>query len=87
VGPEPAYLITGATGFLGRHILESLRKHKPDARVVVLVRDADSWERQPWRGEAGSVEVVTGSLVRIDEWKSDPRLDSLDGIFHLAAIV
>jgi dihydroflavonol-4-reductase len=87
VGPEPAYLITGATGFLGRHILESLRKQKPDARVVVLVRDADSWERQPWRKDAGSVEVVTGSLVRIDEWKSDPKLDSIDGIFHLAAIV
>jgi dihydroflavonol-4-reductase len=87
VGLEPAYLITGSTGFLGRHILESLRKHKPNARVVVLVRDSESWERQPWRNEAADVEVVAGSLTRIDEWKNDPRLDAIDGIFHLAAIV
>lgn len=84
---KPAYLITGATGFLGRHILESLRKARPDASLVLLVRDSDSWEKQSWRDEAGEVDVVTASLFRIDDWKNDPRLDSIAGIFHLAAIV
>lgn len=84
-GAQTAYLITGATGFLGRHIIEALRRARPDARLVVLVREAGSWERQSWRDEAGKVDVVTGSLVQIEEWKNDPRLDSIEGIFHLAA--
>lgn len=82
-----AYLITGATGFLGRHLLQALRKITPQSRVVILVRDRESWQRQAWRSEAGEVEVVTGSLFRTEEWKNDPRLSDLDGIFHLAAVV
>ena len=86
-GEQRAYLITGATGFLGRHIIESLRKARPQARVVVLVRNAEAWQSQSWRDEAGDVDVVTGSLFRADDWKNDSRLDSIDGIFHLAAMV
>jgi nucleoside-diphosphate-sugar epimerase len=86
-GDAPAYLITGATGFLGRHILQALRREVPATRLVVLARDAASWEEQSWRKEVGDVEVVTGSLFRIEDWKDDPRLARLDGIFHLAAIV
>lgn len=83
----PAYLITGATGFLGRHILEALRRDVPQARLVVLVRDAQSWESQPWREPLGDVEVVNGSLVDAESWKTNPRLAVLNGIFHLAAEV
>jgi nucleoside-diphosphate-sugar epimerase len=84
---ERTYLITGATGFLGRHILQSLRKIAPDSRAVILVRDPSSWENQSWRSEAGNVDVVCGSLLDAAEWKSDARLAKVDGIFHLAAIV
>jgi len=84
---QPAYLITGATGFLGRHIIEALRRARPNARLVVLVRTAGSWESQSWRDEAGHVDVVTGSLFKVDDWKNDPQLYALDGIFHLAAMV
>jgi dihydroflavonol-4-reductase len=84
---HPTYLVTGATGFLGRHILRALRRASPEARLVILARNATSWEKQPWREEAGDVEVVEGSLFRIEDWKDDPRLTGLDGIFHLAAIV
>jgi dihydroflavonol-4-reductase len=86
-GETATYLITGATGFLGRHILHALRREAPGSRLVVLARDAASWETQTWRAEAGAVEVVEGSLFRIEDWRDDPRLSSLDGIFHLAAIV
>jgi dihydroflavonol-4-reductase len=86
-GETFTYLITGATGFLGRHILQALRREAPEARLIVLARDALSWEGQPWRAEAGDVDVVAGSLFRIEDWKDDPRLSRLDGIFHLAAIV
>ena len=86
-GEQPTYLITGATGFLGRHILKSLRRAALEARIVILARDSASWEKQTWRNEAGDVEVITGSLFRIEDWKDDPRIARLDGIFHLAAIV
>jgi len=86
-GEAPTYLITGATGFLGRHILQALRRETPEARLIILARDAASWEKQSWRAEAGDVEVVAGSLFEIEDWKDDPRLARLDGIFHLAAIV
>src|SRR2546423_6623966 len=86
-GEQPTYLITGATGFLGRHILKSLRRAVPQARLVILARDHSSWEKQTWRNEVGEVEVIAASLLRIEDWKNDPRIARLDGIFHLAAIV
>src|SRR6266481_3613384 len=86
-GEQPTYLITGATGFLGRHILKSLRRAAPRARLVILAREQASWEKQTWRNEVGDVEVIAGSLFRIEDWKDDQRISGLDGIFHLAAIV
>ncbi len=32
-------LVTGATGFIGCHLVESLLKRRPGGRVVCLVRD------------------------------------------------
>ncbi|MFN2601932.1 MAG: NAD-dependent epimerase/dehydratase family protein [Gemmatimonadaceae bacterium] len=86
-GEQPTYLITGGTGFLGRHILKSLRRTAPRARLVILARDDASWDKQTWRNEIGDVEVIAGSLFRIEDWKGDPRIAHLGGIFHLAAIV
>ncbi len=85
-GP-PTYLITGATGFLGRHVLQALRRNVPEARVVVLVQEAGAWEKQAWRSEAGDVDVLSGSLLRSEDWKNDPRIAVLSGIFHLAGVV
>jgi dihydroflavonol-4-reductase len=80
-------LVTGATGFLGRHVLGSLRRQVPSARVLVLVRDPRVWKAQEWRAEAGSVEVIAGDLVETAAWANDPRLDGLQAILHLAAEV
>ena len=85
-GP-PAYLVTGATGFLGRHVLQSLRRQAPEARIVVLVRDQESWNAEPWTRDIGVVDVVTGRLFPEAAWKASPKLSTLDGIFHLAAEV
>ncbi len=86
-GGPPGYLVTGATGFLGRHVLQSLRKQAPDARIVVLVRDLESWNAEQWTGELGPVEVVTGRLFPEASWQASPKLVDLQGIFHLAAEV
>lgn len=34
-------IVTGATGFLGRAVVEALRRERPEARLVLLVRAAD----------------------------------------------
>ena len=84
---RPAFLVTGGTGFLGRHVLGALRRLAPEARVVVLVRDRRAWEAQAWAEEVGPVEVVEGPLFPTDGWRGDPRLAGVRGIFHLAAVV
>jgi dihydroflavonol-4-reductase len=85
--PRPTFLVTGATGFLGRHVLEAIRAGQPDARIVVLVRSAGSWSSQPWASALGPVEVVVGELTGTSSWEDDDRLAGLTGIFHLAAEV
>ena len=85
--PRPTYLITGATGFLGRHVIEALRRCVAEARIVVLVRDVVAWEAQRWRESLGDIGVVTGGLFATATWSGDPLLSDLDGIFHLAAEV
>lgn len=86
-GQRPAFLITGGTGFLGRHVLQALREKVPDVRLLVLVRNARSWGEQEWRATVGDVDVVVGGLLDRGAWEHDPRLARLDGIFHLAAEV
>lgn len=84
---KPGYLITGGTGFLGRHVLFALRRLQPDARLLVLVRGAVAWRAQEWTAELGTVELVEGPLSPIGAWRADPRLAGVRGIFHLAAVV
>jgi dihydroflavonol-4-reductase len=82
-----AFLVTGGTGFLGRHALSALRRLQPDARLVVLVRDRRAWSEQEWTAGIGPVDLVEGPLESTDGWSGDPRLDGVQGIFHLAAVV
>jgi dihydroflavonol-4-reductase len=83
----PSYLVTGATGFLGRHVLDALRRGAPGARLLALARDRRTWDREPWTAGAGDVEVVEGPLEPAAGWVDDRRLAGLGGVFHLAALV
>jgi nucleoside-diphosphate-sugar epimerase len=83
----PGFLVTGGSGFLGRHVLFTLRRLEPDARLLVLVRDAAAWRAQEWAAELGPVELLEGPLTPTDAWRADPRLAGVRGIFHLAAVV
>ncbi|MFL0181628.1 AMP-binding protein [Mycobacterium sp. SMC-15] len=61
VGTEPAaVLLTGATGYLGGHILTSLIA--AGARVTCLVRTPDP--KLPVAVERGSVELVVGDVTK-----------------------
>jgi nucleoside-diphosphate-sugar epimerase len=76
-------LVTGATGFLGRQVVEALLR--AGSHPIVLVRDERAWSRD---GDAPSsaVTVITGSPLDPPS-KSDPRLTGLRAIVHTAAVV
>ena len=77
-----SYLISGASGFLGRHLLFTLPKEDDK---YVLVRDEKAFWSQPWTAELTNITVLQGDLVNL---KSDHfNMDNLDGIFHCAALV
>ena len=85
------YLVTGGTGFLGRHLLERLVR-RPDAQVSVLVRQASLPRLQSWLAalEGGSrVRPVVGDLSQ-DGLGLAPadrtRLRTVDHVVHLAAL-
>jgi dihydroflavonol-4-reductase len=78
-------LVTGATGYVGRHLLRALRESGRPA--VVLVRDRAAWLAQPWIAEAGPVDVIEGSPLDTSRYEADPALRGVTTIFHSAAIV
>jgi len=84
---RPTYLITGATGFVGRHLLETLVAHVPDVRLLALVRDPAAWDAMEWTRDLPAVETIVGTVTDPDGWRFDPRLKDLSGVFHMAALV
>ncbi len=71
--------ITGASGFIGRVLVERLRAERP-VRVLVRRRDelADRWER-------GGVEIVVGDLE--DDAALARLVRGSDAVFHCAAFM
>jgi len=76
------FLITGASGFVGRHLLQARAAHTP---VIALVRDRQAWAELDWSAEVEDVELVQGSVTETASWAD--QLPPLGGIFHLAALV
>nr|KAJ3409473.1 hypothetical protein HK105_003079 [Polyrhizophydium stewartii] len=71
---SPTFFLTGATGFLGAFVLQSLLERHPHARVVCLVRaESDS---------AATVRLVSTSkkhLAWSDAWLRDGRMQAVAG--------
>jgi len=79
--PRP-YLVTGASGFAGRHLLEA---RVPGTRAIALVRSPSAWQSEDWSAALEDVEPVRGALTETGNWVGD--LPPLAGIFHFAALV
>ena len=86
------YFVTGATGFIGKFLLEKLLARE-DAKVHVLVRksSAEKFEALKARyGEAGSKlipvwgDITTPGLVSPADFKK--LQGKVDHVFHLAAV-
>lgn len=84
---QKTLLITGATGFLGRHVLETLHATQPDTEALVLVRRRADWNRQTWAAPLRRVDVIEGGVTGMEGWTGDRRLAGVTGIVHLAAMV
>lgn len=83
--PEPPLLVTGATGFVGRHLFEAFRETNDPRPLLGLVRDASSWTDYDWTRDLTNVSLVEGSLADPGAWAE--TLPPLAGIFHCAALV
>jgi nucleoside-diphosphate-sugar epimerase len=75
------WLVTGASGFLGRHLLQIMQADRRLPRAIALVRDRDAWEAMEWTRSLDRVEVLEGQVATLAE----PA--GVSGIFHLAALV
>lgn len=78
-------LITGATGFLGRHLLRALWAQ--GIRPAVLVRQRAAWGTEAWHSQDGAASLIEGHPLAPELWRSDPALSGVRSIFHLAGIV
>jgi NAD(P)-dependent dehydrogenase (short-subunit alcohol dehydrogenase family) len=81
------YFITGATGFIGRHLVERLLEREGD--IHVLVREGSRDKLARWEDEP-RVKAVIGDLTEphlgLDEEARGALKGKVDHFFHLAAI-
>jgi len=70
-------LVTGGTGFLGRHLVDQLLEREASVRVLTRSYDRDLAEK--------GVEIVEGSLGSDEDVRS--AVDGVDRVYHLAGKV
>ena len=79
-----AYFVTGATGFIGRHLVERLLEREGD--IHVLVREGSRGKLEERWGHEDRVKPVIGDLGEPNLGVDPGALPKIDHFFHLAAI-
>lgn len=72
-------LVTGATGFLGKHLVEQLKTAEGAARLRLLCRGPSPWDQD------AQVEVIHGDVISRDD--VERAADGASEIYHLAGVV
>jgi len=89
---EMAYFVTGATGFIGRNLVEHLLER--EGPIYVLVREGSRGRleelRSRWGADEDRIVPVTGDISQenlgVDQATIDELRGKIDHFFHLAAI-
>src|SRR3954462_3790717 len=87
-----SYFVTGATGFIGRNLIELLLER--EGKIYVLVREGSRGRleelRSRWGADEGRIVPVIGDLSQEnlgrDKEPIDRRRGDIAHSFHLAAI-
>jgi NAD(P)-dependent dehydrogenase (short-subunit alcohol dehydrogenase family) len=87
----PSYFVTGATGFIGRRLVERLLARDGDIHVLVREGSAEKLDELIARlGGAGRIHAVAGDvrepLLGVQDSVRDSLRGEIDHFFHLAAI-
>jgi nucleoside-diphosphate-sugar epimerase len=80
-------LVTGGSGFVGRHLIDGLEADPSVDQIVVLIRNPVAWSDLPWAKHYKKVKLLEGGLHDLTQWESSPLIRKLNGVFHLAAMV
>ena len=78
-GNSPRVLLTGATGFIGSHVLERLLMQEGRVRILALPETVQDIQ------DLTQVEVVSGSLA--DEVHLAEAVQGIETVYHLAAML
>lgn len=81
----PRVLVSGASGFLGRHALQALAL--AGAQPLALVRDLGAWEARDWRGECPQAIALAGEPMAAEALASQLEGQGVVAVVHLAAEV
>ncbi len=87
-----SYFVTGATGFIGRFLVEQLLKRDGDIHVLVRESSKDKLDQlvQRWGCDPTRIKPVIGDLGEERLGVDDETVDRLKGeirhFFHLAAV-
>jgi nucleoside-diphosphate-sugar epimerase len=69
-------LVTGAAGFIGRHLVKTLTRDVPDVAVIGLDREFNM---------SGCAQQVVCDLSGSQAFQTIPALEPIDYVIHLAA--
>lgn len=80
-------LVTGADGFIGSHLVETLLERNYDVKAFVYYNSFNSWgwlDSLP-NEKLSQIEVFTGDIRDSNGVRT--ALKGMDGVFHLAALI
>src|SRR4051812_29784600 len=88
-----AYVITGGTGFIGKHLIDRLVRRGEPIYVLVRARSRANLEAliaERWNAHAKLIEPLEGDITQplcgLGEGQLQSLRGNVKGLFHLAAI-